>query len=169
MNRYDILKNKKPRSRRKNISIPETDKKPFDPRSEALLLSIHMMEWFQRRNIEFNRSNFSVIDFRKEFCTFRFGMPRRAGNTTLAMRIFQHYSNPIFIGITQDILNDLRQHRFPLNFERRGASIYSIGQNEGVFRGLSADAVIVDMASYINPQHLEKIYLINSEAFFLIG
>jgi hypothetical protein len=176
MDRFQILKGKKPRQPHKKSEVEKvtTPEKPSgDLLAEAFLLSTKMMEWFhsfnqqviQRRNLEIGRFSTTRELFRKEFCTFRFGMPRGAGNTTLALMILQHYPNSIFITATQDILNHIR--RQALNFEDRRS--YSIRQNDSIFLNLSADAVVVDMASYIDPRQLEKIFFINSEAFFLIG
>jgi hypothetical protein len=165
MNRFDILKGKKLQRPYKISFTPgDISQKPersYDLLTDAYSLGINMMDWFHRRNTEFRQDrlfdNLSVMNFRKEFCTFRFGLPRRAGNTSLALMLLQHYTHSVFICVNRQMIN------------LGGKRAYTINQNEQVYRGLSAEAVIVDSASYMDPRQLEKVFLINSEAFFLIG
>jgi hypothetical protein len=174
MDRFQILKDiKSPRISRECSDTSDflrclvSESPEFKHVQDTFKSIKNLIDWIKKRNTEeligefcLPRGYLSREEFRKEFCTLHWSMPRGSGNTTLALMILHYYSNSIFITVTRDMATHL-------NIINR--QILSIKQYESSFRGIRADAVIVDMAKYMNLRDLEKIYLIDSEIFVLIG
>ena len=106
-----------------------------------------------------------LITFREEFCTFHIGLPRRAGNTTLAIKLFKEYPESLYIAQTEWALNDDRLNAISKKDSRRLLS-YKSSQK---FVGLSASVVIVDVARYMTVLEKQRVYSIDSDIFIFIS
>ena len=101
------------------------------------------------------------VFFNKEFNTLRLGLPRRAGNTTLALMVFQHYPSSILIVQNQDMIRR--------NFRSLDNRNHVFSKSQPGFPGQSPSVVIVDTSSYLTDREQENIFSIDSNAFILIG
>ena len=119
----------------------------------------------QEEGIQNIQQSMGRVLFNKEMNTLRLGLPRRSGNSTLALMIFQHYPSSILI------LNNSSQIReFQRNPLLRSCdSSRRIFSKSGRITGISPSVVIVDMSSYLTDQEQENIFSINSNAFILLG
>lgn len=115
----------------------------------------------QEEGIQHIQQSMGRVQFNKEMNTLRLGLPRRSGNTTLALMIFQHYPSSILIVQNQNTITHNQQFR---SLDRN--RIYS-----KAFRimGLSPSVVIVDVARYLTVLEQEHIFSIDSNAFILLG
>jgi hypothetical protein len=100
--------------------------------------------------------------FSKEFKTLRISLPRRSGNTTLALMIFQKYPSSIFITNTEYMIKADQRLKF-LDKSR----VFSKGRYH--FNGISASIVIVDISTWLSYADLKKIYSINCDMLIFIG
>ena len=105
-----------------------------------------------------------IISFREEFCTFRVGLPRRAGNTTLAIKLFKKYPDSLYIASAKWALSDERFNSLSKKDSKRLLSYKSrdlIGQ--------SASVVIVDTAHMMTHWEKQQVYSIHSDIFIFIS
>jgi hypothetical protein len=102
--------------------------------------------------------------FNKEMNTLKLGLPRRAGNTTLALMIFQHYPSSILILQNSSMIRSFQQ-----NSELRSCDSRRIFSKLGRITGLSPSVVIVDTASYLTDREQENIFSIKSDTFIFLG
>jgi polyribonucleotide nucleotidyltransferase len=104
---------------------------------------------------------------KKEFQTLKISLPRRLGNTTVALKLLELLENSILISNTQDSVNNIKQCHEEI-FEKCGKNIFTRYTLKKV-RRKKYFCVIVDEASYLEDSILEKIYGINSKYFILVG
>jgi hypothetical protein len=115
----------------------------------------------QEEGISTIQNSMGRVFFNKEFNTLRIGLPRRVGNTTLALMVFQHYpSSILFVQNQSTIMHDPRLRS--LDRDR----VYSKAFQSF---GHSPSVVIVDVASYLTGREQENIFSINSNAFIFLG
>jgi hypothetical protein len=88
-------------------------------------------------------------DFSKDFNIFKVSLPSRAGNTTLALKLLEYYEDSILIvmGATQKF--DVRCRPY------RGRVFGPTGRE---LCGHNAPIVIVDLASHMSKENIERIY-----------
>jgi len=117
----------------------------------------------QEEGIQDIQRNMGRVLFNREMNTLKLGLPRRSGNTTLALMIFQHYPSSILIVQNQSIILDLCRS-YPLLNSRN--KIFSKFMR---ITGQSPSVVIVDTASFLTDREQENIFSINGNAFIFVG
>jgi len=104
---------------------------------------------------------------KKELQTLKISLPRRLGNTTVALKLLELLENSILISNTQDSVNLVKQC-YKETFEKYGKNIFTRRTFELKIKRKKYFCVIVDEASY-DGSVLEKIYGINSKYYILVG
>jgi hypothetical protein len=124
----------------------------------------------QEEGIQSIQQNMGRVLFNREMNTLKLGLPRRSGNTTLALMIFQHYPSSILIVQNQHFIRELCglcQLNSPSSeFFEAKERIFSKTQR---IVGHSPSVVIVDTASYLTDREQENIFSIKSNAFIFLG
>jgi hypothetical protein len=105
---------------------------------------------------------------KKEFLTLKLSLPRRLGNTTIAVKLLETLKNSILISRVQESVNNVKQCHKEI-FEKSGKNIFTRYTFESKVKRKKYFCVIVDEASYIEDRILDNIYKINSKFFILIG
>lgn len=127
----------------------------------------YYIKWVRTRNkspeMAVVRKAMGDTEFKKEMCTIHLSLPRRAGNSTLALMIFQHYPNPLFFANNEGLAGAMRE-RIKKGDKNRILSI-----NSDKYIGWDVSMVIVDNAQYLTAGDLRKIYGIYSDLFIFLG
>ena len=118
------------------------------------------------RNIELSMGQ---ARFNKEMRTLRIGLPRRSGNTTLALMIFQHYPSSILIVQDQNSAREL-ERRPELQSCNGKSRIYSKRTHVHYSQGRENPSVVIaDIFGYLTELEQQNIFNINSKAFIFLG
>jgi hypothetical protein len=102
-----------------------------------------------------------LIRFRKEFSTVKISLPRRMGNTTLAIRCFKEFKKSILISSIISVL--FSDPRISKKDRNRMATPRSL-----LLRGIKTDVVILDCASYVSKKDIENVYEIDAEFYIFL-
>lgn len=127
----------------------------------------YYIKWVRTRN---GRPDLAVVKramgdltFKKEMCTFRLSLPRRVGNSTLALMIFQHTPKALLFTSNEHLAQEMRRRI------KKGDKDRILCKSSDRYRGWDVSTVIVDNASYLTAEELEKIYRIYSDLFIFLG
>ena len=99
------------------------------------------------------KNDVNPLIFKKEYSTIKICLPRRMGNTTLALTCLGSFAHTIIV------VNP----RSPLKCKKM---FYS---NFKEFEGITVDTVVVDGFSYMTKEEIDNIYNINAKFFILLG
>lgn len=110
----------------------------------------------------FNLTSMSNIQYRKEFATIRLTLPRRMGNTTLALKCFKYFKDSVLIVCNINMKNNLLSYNKSLK-----SKINRISTPGTIKSGYKVKTVIVDTASWI--LDLDTIYKIEADLYILLG
>lgn len=101
------------------------------------------------------------IHFRKEFLTMRVSMPRRCGNTTVALMLLNRFPSSIISVINRNML-DPYQRRLDLS---RIVNLSSYGSGHG----RTTQVAICDGAPFLDRRQEETFYMIQADSYLLLG
>ena len=117
----------------------------------------------RRRSVimSYQRAALSTESFKRKILTLRMSLPRRMGNTTLAVKLFKHYKNSLLVipsmsylkSMTYGVFDRTRVVTPQMQLDCLGA----------------VPVVIVDVATWMKPEQIEKIYGIMSDFYVLLG
>lgn len=118
----------------------------------------------QEEGIQNIQQNMGRVLFNKEMNTLKLGLPRRSGNSTLALMIFQHYPSSILILNNSTLVRGFQGNSL-LHSCDNSRRIFSKSER---ITGISPSVVIVDQSSFIIQEEI-NIFSIRSNAFILMG
>lgn len=102
----------------------------------------------------------SDLDFRKEHATIRLSLPRRGGNTTLALRCLESFEGSVLIVRNKSLLKNNKKTDRIYTLNR----IYTLKDNS--ISNMSVPVVIVDDSTCAD---LIKIYKVKADVYILLG
>ncbi len=115
---------------------------------KAILTQLNKMDDISRRI----SSNIPRNFYLKEMRTLSIQLPRRMGNTTLAVNISKHFQNYIYIVHSMDRAKTI-QREFGIK------NVYSYNEVfRGGLKGRSFDLVIMDECGFFNELNEERLY-----------
>ena len=116
----------------------------------------------RRSSTKLFRSLESREFFKKEILTLKMSLPRRMGNTTLAVKLFKFYKNSLLVIPSMSYL--------------MGTMTYGVFDKSRVVTPQmqldcldAVPVVIVDVATWMKPEQIEKIYDIKSDFYVFLG
>ena len=118
-------------------------------------------------NIDHLRQSMSIVQFRKDFLTYQIRLPRRMGNTTIAVELMRRHPDAIYIGVNSNFTREFR-NQHPEIRDR------VITATENQLMGRRTSVAIVDGASYFGARSynsdIERVYeRMNAEFYILLG
>jgi len=144
-------------------SIPTIDQQNINDFYAAIKKSLN---WIKQRNnsklwAEIKRGN-DLIPYKKEFCSIVLNLSRRAGNTTLALKLFRAIDDSFLAFPNLHQSNDSRVRSLD---QKRILTPRSIDR----IRGMKGSVMIVDTASCISEAQMSKLYSSAVDYFILLG
>jgi adenylate kinase family enzyme len=100
----------------------------------------------------------NINQFRKEFLTVSVNLPRRMGNTTIALELLKKHKKSIYVAPTIDMIRDTMFTEFK-------DRVFSVLNKD--FMGKKIDIVIVDPATYC--KQLDNVYSIDAKWYIFLG
>jgi hypothetical protein len=136
-------------------------------RSVDLLKDFYL--WAQARNLhpviqQNNKSCRPLVDYyKRDFCTFKLGLPRRSGNTSIAIKLMSSFAQSVAVVQFQRDIPQITSVNKAL--KDRVCSVNSIPAS---LTGRRVSAVIVD-AWGLTDKQINNIYQIDSPFFCFLG
>jgi hypothetical protein len=100
----------------------------------------------------------SAEEFSRQACSIRIGLPRRSGNTTLALKLLDKYPKAIYVGSTLALTEAVMGgYKGKANDNTRFFSVNM--QNIGhVFSGKKPEIVVTDCLDYASKEAVARMY-----------
>jgi hypothetical protein len=115
----------------------------------------------ENTNLYKMHKNQDLVSFKKEFATVKISLPRRQGNTALAFKCLKDFKCSILVFRVRADCDDPRVKEF----DRK--RIFTL--NMSSLKSAKADVIIVDGASYIEKEKINKIYDVDAQFYVLLG
>jgi hypothetical protein len=163
MNRYDIALQKPP------VSPLPSSEVLFDGGSPETIVSsvIKAIELSIQYILNLSdeiRHMMSIESYKKELCTIKVALPRRSGNTTIAVSLLKKLPDSILI-----VHNRITERDIIHNFHLTDMSPSRIRIIDYNLRGTHFGYTIVDGASYMEQQKIDYMYQALNGIFILLG
>ncbi len=111
---------------------------------------------------QFAKFNDNKLSFAKEYCTVKLTTARKSGHTTAIRNLIEKYSIPSMIIAYNTAIMNRNFKKFSQDFNTKNNSklIYlsTINTFDNAIRGISIQAIFVDIFSMLNHSQIEKIY-----------
>jgi hypothetical protein len=98
------------------------------------------------------------VQFTRELCSIRIGLPRRSGNTTLALKLLKKYPGSIYVGMSSSQVKAVANtYKGKISDRKRFFSVNMayIGKD---FIGKSPLIVITDCLEYASKEVVDSMY-----------
>jgi hypothetical protein len=111
------------------------------------------------------KSSSDPIFFNKEYATIKIALPRRMGNTTLALKCLNHFKNSIIVAYNKESACRFEDYPNIGSFKNR---IYTPKMKS--LCGINTDVCVVDCASYLSKKDIDSIYRgVHAGFYVLLG
>ena len=116
-----------------------------------------MIKWSQQIQERYRATTcLSAMAWSKEFCSVKFCLSRSAGHTTFAKKLLtKFFKNAVYLTVNNMVLSNVKRDFNGIDLCKFGTYDDAI---RGKFIGISADAVIIDCASFLSQQEIQAIY-----------
>jgi len=167
MNRYDIAL-QKPLESTRPLQVPSSEALSGDATPETIISSaIKMIELSIQYILNLSdgiRHMMSPESYKRELCTIKLALPRRSGNTTIAVSLLKKIPDSILI-----IRDRVTERNIIRNFHLRDMPPSRFRIVDFSLRGDHFNYIIVDGASYMEQQKIDFMYQALNGIFILLG
>jgi hypothetical protein len=165
MNRYDIALQKPPKATR-DLQVPSSGSLSGDSSETIVSSAIKMIELSIQYVLGLYdgvRHTMSSDSYKRELCTIKVALPRRSGNTTIAVSLLRKIPESVLLVNNRDIGENIIRNFYLTDMASR---IKIIDFN---LRGTRFDYTIVDGASYMEQAKIDYMYSALDGIFILLG